>query len=162
MSDYPDLREPARGLLEEYLRLPDIWQDHGGVPERLPERFEREIEAFPGPAAPPAGDVVIGLGPGGDAVAAGHIVGSETGTCELKRVYVRPAGRRQGAGTQLARAMIERARSLGYRRAVLDVMPSRTGAVALWHLLGFRDCAPYRTYSFPMTAMALDLDPGPE
>ena len=56
--------------------------------------------------------------------------------------------------------MIERARDLGYRRVLLDVMAERTAAVALWAGLGFRACPPYRTYPFAMVFMEMHLDGG--
>lgn len=159
LSDHPDKVQAARVLLEEYLRLADAWEPAGGVPLRLPASFEREITAFPGDAIPPQGDVIVGVAASGNIVAAGHVVPVEPFVCEFKRLYVRPDHRGTGMGKQVAEAMIGRARALGYCRAVLDVMPQRTAAVALWTHVGFRRCPPYRAYPFPMEFMALDLGP---
>ncbi|HET9770979.1 MAG TPA: GNAT family N-acetyltransferase [Acidimicrobiia bacterium] len=159
LSEHPDKIEAARGLLEEYLRLADAWEPSGGVPLRLPASFEGEISAFPGVAVPPEGDVIVGVAASGNIVAAGRVVPVEPFVCEFKRLYVRPDDRGKGIGRQVAEAMIGRARALGYRRAVLDVMPQRTAAIALWTHVGFRTCPPYRAYPFPMEFMGLDLAP---
>ena len=157
LSDHPDKVEPARVLLEEYLRLPDVWESSGGVPAQLPEPFEREIRTFPGTAVPPEGDVILAVSSPGDTVAMGQFVRLEGAVCEFKRVYVRPEHRRQGIAAAVVNVMKQRARDLGYQRVVLNVMTRRTGAVALWASLGFLPCPPYRTYRFPMAFMGMDL-----
>ncbi len=158
LSDHPDTVEAARALLEEYMRLPDVWERFGGVPARFPEPFEREIRTFPGGAVPPGGEVIVGVSETGELVGVGQVVGFEGEVCEFKRVFVRPEHRRKGVGVQVAQAMAVRARELGYRRVVLDVVPERTAAIALWIGLGFRSCPPYRQYPCPMEFMAMDLD----
>lgn len=60
------------------------------------------------------------------------------GFCEMKRLYVRPAGRGLGLGLGLAQAALAAARSAGFAAMVLDTMPSRMGsAVAMYTKLGF-------------------------
>src|ERR1700736_5229664 len=108
MSNHPKLFDSAPALLEQYIRLPDAWERHGGVPVELPEVFSREIAVFPGSAQPPSGDVVVGV-VDGTGVAAGHIApGAGSGDCEVKRVFVESSHRRAGVGARLAGAMIDR------------------------------------------------------
>lgn len=64
--------------------------------------------------------------------------------CEMKRLYVRKAGRGLGLGGRLARSALAAAREAGFGTIVLDTMPSRMGsAVAMYEKLGFARRAPY-------------------
>jgi putative acetyltransferase len=75
-----------------------------------------------------------------DGEAAGCVMlrhGEESGVCEARRLYVRPAFRRSSvASTLMARLMAE-ARGLGYEKMQLVTVIYFTGAVQLYESLGF-------------------------
>ena len=69
--------------------------------------------------------------------------------CEMKRLYVREAFKGRGCGLFLAKRAIEWAQRAGYRRMLLDTLPTMTAAQRLYEGLGFRDVAPYRFNPIP-------------
>jgi ribosomal protein S18 acetylase RimI-like enzyme len=85
------------------------------------------------------------------------VSGDLDATCEMKRMWIRPEFRRRGAARALAVALLDHARHLGYREMVLDVVPQRTAAIALYRDLGFRECAPTHEYPFSMVFLSRRL-----
>ena len=79
------------------------------------------------------------------------------GICEMNRLWTRPGHRRRGLGRALCEASMATARDLGFRRMILDVLPERTAAIALYRSLGFGDAPPAHDYPFPMVPLACDL-----
>ena len=113
-----------------------------------PEGWFTDVEAEL--AALPAGYDAILLARDGD-----EIVGCvalrplEDGACEIKRLYVRPAGRGSGVGRALVEASIARARELGYRAMRLDTLPRMDAARSLYVSLGFREIERYNDNPVP-------------
>lgn len=101
--------------------------------------FEQELEALPG-----GYDAVLVATVGGVAAGCVGVRPLEDGTCEMKRLYLRPSARGTGLGRALAGAALARARELGYARMRLDTLPSMTEARVLYRSLDFVEIEPYR------------------
>lgn len=125
----------AKRLVQEYAASLKVDLCFQGFDEEL-ANFEREY-------GPPAGRFFLALESGRYAGCAGLRRFSDE-ACEMKRLYVVPAGRGRGIGEALARRIVDEARRLGYRRLVLDTLPDMTAAQALYRSLGFREIASYR------------------
>jgi len=130
----------ARALFAEYAHAVDAPACFAG--------FEGELDALPGEYAPPDGRLFLALqGDKTAGCAAMRRIDAATG--EMKRLYVRPAFRRSGAGRELTQAVITAAREQGYQRLVLDTLPAMAQAQALYHSLGVRPTGPYLSCPTP-------------
>ena len=130
----------ARRLFEEYaasLGFDLAFQD-----------FDREIASLPGDYASPQGAILLAEDDSGVAGCVALRPFADE-TCEMKRLYVRPAHRGSGLGKLLAEAVLAEARVRGYRSMRLDTVPGMEAAMALYRSLGFREIGPYRANPIP-------------
>jgi len=105
------------------------------------QNFEVELAGLPGDYAPPGGEMVLARQADTQELLGCVAIRPVEGVphaCEMKRLYVRRAGRGGGLGRRLALAAMAEARRLGYTRICLDTLPSMTAAQALYRALGFR------------------------
>jgi GNAT superfamily N-acetyltransferase len=106
------------------------------------QAFEAELAGLPGKYRPPRGQLLL-------ATLADQPVGCvalreiDDTSCEMKRMFVYPGHQGHGVGRALAGAVIRDARTIGYRRMLLDTSIRQAEALALYRRLGFRDIAPY-------------------
>ena len=78
--------------------------------------------------------------------------------CELKRLYIRPAYRGRGYAHQLLDQILSDARSIGYRRMLLDTLPSLETAIGMYRRMGFYDIPCYNDSPLEDTVfLQLDL-----
>ena len=121
------------------------------------QNFAEELANLPGDYAPPRGRLLlarefdqlvgcIALRPVGPT------------TCEMKRLFLRPAYRSRGLGRVLVEALIAEAREIGYTHMRLDTMSDRMGrAIELYKSIGFVEIEPY--YHTPVdTTKFMELD----
>jgi GNAT superfamily N-acetyltransferase len=105
------------------------------------QNFREEVAALPGRYAPPAGRLLLARC---ESTPAGCVALRQIGDglCEMKRLFVRPESRERGIGRALARAIVEEARQIGYKRMRLDTVLEP--AKSLYRSLGFREIPPYQ------------------
>jgi N-acetylglutamate synthase-like GNAT family acetyltransferase len=107
------------------------------------QQFDEELANLPGKYAPPHGRLLLARA---NDAAVGCVALrplAESGICEMKRLFVRPAYRSFGVGRRLVEAIIAAAKELGYREMWLDTLPQMTSARRLYRELGFRPVEAY-------------------
>jgi putative acetyltransferase len=77
------------------------------------------------------GDRVLG----GAGVA--QLAGAADDTCELRKMYFRPAARGGGHGRRMLERCLDAARGFGYRQCYLETLASMSAAAALYERAGF-------------------------
>ena len=65
------------------------------------------------------------------------------GVCEMKRLYVQPSAKGRGLGKRMVEAAMQTAIGLGYRRMVLDTLPTMARAIQMYRAMGFAPIARY-------------------
>jgi ribosomal protein S18 acetylase RimI-like enzyme len=144
----PDL-EAVRSLFQEYADSLGVDLGYQG--------FDREVRDLPGDYAPPTGTLLLARHDGAIVGCVG-VRALDEHTAEMKRLYVRPAGRGLGLGRTLAEAAIAFARAAGFERMRLDTLPQMQRAQELYRTLGFVSIAAYRFSAVPGTVyMELDF-----
>jgi len=121
------------------------------------QNFADELANLPGDYAPPRGRLLL-------ARECDQLVGCIAlrpvgpTTCEMKRLFLRPAYRSRGLGRVLVEAIIEEARKIGYTHMRLDTISDRMGrAIEVYKSIGFVEIAPY--YHSPVdTTKFMELD----
>jgi len=106
--------------------------------------FAAELAALPGKYTPPAGALLLARDADGQPLGCVALRPmAEPGCCEMKRLYVAPAGRGAGLGRSLMLAIINAAKATGYRELRLDTLPSMAEAQGLYRASGFETAEPY-------------------
>lgn len=134
---FPEDTAAVEALFEEYaasLGIDLAFQDFAGELAHLPQHY-----------AAPRGALFLAERDGQALGCVGlRAFDDASGIAELKRLYVRPAGRGHALGHRLSACAIAQAERLGYTHVRLDTLPDMHAAQALYRALGFVEIAPYR------------------
>ncbi len=106
------------------------------------QHFSAELASLPGKYQEPRGAILLARR-GPDLCGCVALRPIDDATCEMKRLYVRPAYRSLGVGRELVTRLLDSARGRGYARIRLDTLPTMAGAIRLYRGLGFREIEPY-------------------
>jgi GNAT superfamily N-acetyltransferase len=135
-------REAARELIGEYLRwiarLAKENYDLAFDVEAMVESDVTDRSKF----YPPHGRFYL-VHYDGSYVGVGCLKRLAPGVAEIQRMYVRPQVRGIGAGRQLARQLLDDARSMGFQAVRLESLKVLSPAHALYRSLGFVEIPPY-------------------
>lgn len=104
--------------------------------------FADELAGLPGRYARPTGGVWLAE-VGGEVAGCVALRPLGEGQCEIKRLFVRPGFRGLHVGRRLAEQVLTAATFAGYRRVLLDTLPSMAGAITLYRSLGFSEVPAY-------------------
>jgi GNAT superfamily N-acetyltransferase len=148
-------------LLDEYILYTyDEMREAGFAPD-IDLAHLREIIAdhavFAARYSAPDGAFLVITEPGDDVAGCVGISRFDERTCEMNRLFIRPGHQGSGLGRRLTEALLDHARGLGYARMILEVVPYRTRAIALYRSLAFVETAPIHDYPFPVLALVRDL-----
>lgn len=131
----PGEGEVVRSLMREYLSELGLSFD----PARLDADLVDPVNYY----SPPRAAFFLAVAPGGEPVGTVAVRPLTGDTCELKRMYIRPAYRGQGLGRRLLDTALEFARQAGYQCMKLDSRPDLTAALGLYRKSGFHPCPDY-------------------
>jgi GNAT superfamily N-acetyltransferase len=145
--------EQVKGLFRAYFQF--LAHEHGL--DISYQGVEEELAGLPGKFAPPDGRLII-------AVMSEHAIGCaalrriDQKACELKRMFVLPQFRGQGAGKALALKLIEDAKTIGYECMRLDTGNFLTAAIQLYGSLGFQPIEPYNEVPEDLRKIAIFME----
>jgi GNAT superfamily N-acetyltransferase len=140
--------QEVRELLAEYIAWDSTCTRQLGldVQTLLDFQYAAGAEEIPGVYTPPDGCLLLAASVDASAGCAAFRK-LDQDSCELKRLYVRPAFQGQRLGRRLAEALIAAARQVGYSTMRLETTAFMRAALELYAALGFKPCAPY--YDIP-------------
>lgn len=106
------------------------------------QHFEAELANLPGKYHAPTGQLLLAW-QGEEALGCIALRPVSDDTCEMKRLYVQPQARGERLGRRLVEQLCTEASQVGYRRIVLDTLPSMEEAIQLYQSLDFQVTDPY-------------------
>jgi putative acetyltransferase len=120
--------------------LSSIWQDLADLPARYGAPVGKAVLLID-PSGLKQDDQVIGCG----ALAQTQ----QSGACEIKRLFIRPAFRGRGGAKVLIHDLLQKAQAEGYDQAVISTWQSNATGLRLYQSLGFLPVPSFKTHPNP-------------
>jgi GNAT superfamily N-acetyltransferase len=136
--------------LESIGVIQDLWREYWdflGLPSDF-QNFEEERKSLPGVYGPPKGRLLL-ASIQGNPVGTAALRPLREGSCEAKRLYVRPEYRGRGVAGALLVRLIDEARAAGYEEMYGDTLQSMKSALRLYRQIGFSEVPPYTSHPTP-------------
>ena len=144
VKDNPDDLESIRILFREY-------QDFIGISLCF-QSFEEELDSLPGKYSIRNNGNLYLADSDDQPVGCVAFYRIDETTCELKRLFVRPAFQKLGMGRSLMERAIKDAADCGYQTMILDTLRRLESAGRLYQQLGFEEIEPYNVNPHPDVA----------
>jgi ribosomal protein S18 acetylase RimI-like enzyme len=149
---WPDDLDTVRGLFRGYRQWLADHQDPS-APSEPPGHaglalVDRLIAELPGAYGPPRGEVLF-WSKDDTVVACGALRELEPKVGEIKRIQVSPELRGKAFGRPFVRALVNRARGLGFERLRVDTLPTMRAAIEFYQEAGFRRIGAYWPHPVP-------------
>lgn len=145
-ASWPADLEAIRPLFQEYRRWIAEHRDPDPASASRVEAglglIDRLTSDLPGGYGPPNGDILLWT-EGQEVVACGALRALEPKIAEIRRIHVRGDYRGKEFGRPFVRALVRRARELGYDKLRSDTLPSMQAAIEFYQELGFRPIASF-------------------
>lgn len=113
------------------------------------QSFDEELQNPLIKYGPPSGSLFLGQWNNGPAGCIALKPLNEKGTCEMKRLYVRPEYRKYGIGNELVKSLLLDAKRNGYKKMVLDTLSRLRPAIELYRRHGFENTSAYYQNPLP-------------
>lgn len=148
--------EQLKDLFSEYTQM--LIDNDSRFAEYLKlQSYEKELENLTEKYGLPDGRLYIAYVDGEPAGCIGLHKLDET-SCEMKRLYVRPAYRGKHIADKLVKQILFDAKNIGYKAMLLDTLPFLTGAIKLYKKYGFYETEAYNNSPMDNSIyMKLDL-----
>lgn len=150
-----EYKKEIKSLFEEYTTM--LIENDGAFAGYLKlQNYDDELEHLEKKYGLPGGRLYIAFA-GGAAAGCVAIRKIDGGSCELKRLYVRPQFRYNGLGRMLLEKAVGEARAAGYKQMLLDTLPFLQSALKMYRAYGFYETEPHG-YSPMATSIYMRLD----
>jgi len=113
------------------------------------QSFDEELRNPLKKYGPPTGDLVLAYWEEEIAGCIALARMKESGTCEMKRLYVKPFFRKNKIGRLLIEELLNSAKERNYKRMRLDTFLKLQAAVHLYHHYGFENISAYYNNPLP-------------
>jgi putative acetyltransferase len=144
-ADLEQIRDLVYGVLTEYGLKPDPASTDADLSDIEQSYFAR------------GGTFFVLEAESGSIIGAYGLYRMDTGTCELRKMYLRAEHRGQGLGKRLLDHALAQARELGFQKVVLETASVLKEAIALYESYGFRPYRPDHLSTRCDQAYSLDL-----
>lgn len=141
------IRIPAQNEMDKIRSLFIEYQKWLGI-DLCFQNFEAELVNLPGEYAEPKGSIFVVEESKSVFVGCIALRPYSNGVAEIKRLYIQPSSQGRGYGILLLERALDMAKAAGYKKVILDTLPTMERARNLYRVFGFTQIGAY--YNNPL------------